>query len=152
MGWALVAIEVVIGACAGLLVLAILALFTRRRLIARRGEVSVAALRLAASPSWQLGLLRLTAQSLDFFPLVGVTTRPRWSWHRGTLELGHAVILDDSSGIDDNLPPGSVSVPFAGVDSGGGTTSAHVALPPAPYTAVRAWAEAAPPGEQPMSV
>jgi uncharacterized protein DUF2550 len=141
--------ELVIGTCASALLLFLLLVFVRRRLIARSGDVFVAALREHAHEPWRMGLLRLSSDTLDWFTLIGLTPRPYARWVRGSLDLGHVVALADEA-VDRQIISGALRVTFEGDEVTRGHGRAELAIAPAPYTAVRAWAEAAPPLDQPL--
>lgn len=141
--------ELVIGTCASALLLFLLLVFVRRRLIARGGDVFVAAMREQAHAPWRMGLLRLSSDTLDWFTLIGLTTRPYLRWVRGSLDVGRAVALADEA-VDRQIISGALRVTFEGDEVTRGHVRAELAIAPAPYTAVRAWAEAAPPLDQPL--
>ncbi|MHB1474589.1 MAG: DUF2550 domain-containing protein [Dermatophilaceae bacterium] len=123
------------------IVLAVLgATFARRRLIARGKPLTVCALREPVDHRWRFGLARYGATGLEWFPLGGLSLRPARRWQRTVLDIG----------TGQPLAPGErpeILIPSAWrVDCCYGQESFEIALAQAPYTALRSWLEAAPPG------
>lgn len=125
---------------AGCLVVALwlVQLWLRRRSLAALGPVCPCAIRLPESPRWRLGLLRLSADDLDWFSVSGLTTQATMSWSRDGLEIS---------------TPASESVSIPGLISAvsltltrDGRPMAELAVEPKIYPAVRSWLESAPPG------
>ncbi|HYO85953.1 MAG TPA: DUF2550 family protein [Dermatophilaceae bacterium] len=141
--------EFVVGACL-LILLAFLAVtFVRRRTIIRSGDVTLCGMRTEPGARWRLGLLRLSAETLDWFTLFGLTPRAHSRWMRTTLELGLGAHMSQADVQHPLLGP-AVSVPFSAVEEALGPVSAELAIPMDRYTAVRSWVEAAPPGTRPV--
>lgn len=113
-------------------------LWVRRRLLASRYSLSIGAVRTPGSPLWRLGLLRLGSSGLEWFSLVGITTRPRYRWER--------------RGLDVSTPQGEVDIPGlhgaveVHLHHDDGARLADLALDVGVYTALRSWLESAPPG------
>lgn len=152
MTQALVTAEVVVGVCALAIFAFLLLTYLRRRALSRTAEVIVCSLRGMGSDRWRPGLLRCTATYLEWYPMFGLTTRPSRRWDRQSLRLGN---LDRLGGANDaatdranaGLFSGQpVLVPVEARTGLGEVVTGELALAPGPYTAVRAWAEAAPPG------
>lgn len=124
---------------AGLLLVVLLicvGLVLRRRAIARGGPVMLLAL--SRDPGWSLGLARVTASEIAWFPLLGWNLRPRERWIRGDLDLG------SPDPIQQSRPIGVIDPVKVICNSG-----AHdfiIALSAGDYTALRSWSESAPPG------
>ncbi|KNX36626.1 DUF2550 family protein [Luteipulveratus halotolerans] len=119
-----------------LLVLVCLAFVLRRHAIARGGPMMLMARQKAAG--WSLGLARVTATDVSWFPLIGLTTRPTVRWQRGDLDLGAPETIRHSRPVA-MADPVSVTCTSSSVDF-------TIALSSADYTALRSWAESAPPG------
>lgn len=149
MSQVLIAIEIVVGACAALALALLVVLFVRRRVLARGGDLIMCALRRSERARWKPGLLRFDDSSLAWFPLFGVRLRPRYCWDRAGLELanGRRVDLFPSRVGDDGA---SVLAQLQGRERGKGVSAVELALADAPYTALRSWVEASPPGRQPV--
>lgn len=152
MRQALVTAEIVAGVCLVAVVAFLLLTYLRRRTLSRDGEVIVCSLHGMGADRWRPGLLRRTEVYLEWHRMFGFTTRPEYRWDRYSLQLGN---LDCSSvsrdAGDDPANAGlftgrPVIVPVEAQDRDGRRLSGELALAPAPYTAVRAWVEAAPPG------
>lgn len=118
------------------IVLGLVALVVRRRVIARGEPLAMVALR--RGDSWKLGMTRLSTDSVQWFPVIGASVRPRVVWRRGELDLG---------------APGPVTVakPIAmpdpvQVECTVGIDHFLIAIAPGDYTALRSWSESAPPG------
>ena len=123
------------------IVLAVLgATFTRRRLIARGKPLTVCALREPGDRRWRFGLARYGTTGLEWFTLGGMSLRPARRWDRTVLDIG----------TGQPLVPGErpeILIPSAWkVDCCYRQDSFEIALAQAPYTALRSWLEALPPG------
>lgn len=152
MGQALFTAEVVAGVCLLAVVCFLLLTYLRRRALSRDGEVIVCSLRGMGTDRWRPGLLRCTESHLEWHPMFGFTTRPEHRWERAGLQLGNlnrSTMSNDpeadraNAGLFSGQP---VIVPVEVQDDSGRRRSGELALAAAPYTAVRAWVEAAPPG------
>lgn len=131
----------VAGALLAVLVVAFLvATFVRRRAIARGATLVVlGGWRRNRHHRWRLGHLRLGPTRLEWFTLLGASLRPQEGWDRSRLELEAPSVRRRSDRLD--LLPDAAPVACAY-----GTERFELALTPDTYTAVRSWAEAAPPG------
>jgi len=116
------------------------AVFTRRRLIARGNPLTVCALREPGDRRWRFGLARYGPTGLEWFTLAGLSLRPARHWERTLLDIGAGC----------PLPPGErpeILIPAAmKADCQYRQARFEIALARAPYTALRSWLEAAPPG------
>ena len=134
----------------GILVFLLLTL-VRRRFIAG-GTVPVqCALRLVQG-RWRSGLLKLTHENLEWYPLFGLTWRPRYVWPRYGLEPGETGPPDGAerrSALIGIMQPLRVSFQ---ADSGRGPGVFDLTLSAAAYTALRAWLEAASPPDRRFEV
>lgn len=147
MGGLLLTAEVVVG-CLLLFAVFLGVTYWRRRTILRDGEVTLCAFR-AESSRWRTGLLRLGDVSLDWFPLFGVTARPHFRWARVTLDLGVGRQSEEAEATHPLIGT-TLHLTFTAVEERLGPMTAELAVAPERYTAVRAWAEAAPPGTRPV--
>lgn len=132
--------EVLVGG-ALLIVLTILgATFARRRLIARGKPLTLCALREPADPRWRFGFARYGTTGLEWFTLWGLSLRPARQWERTVLDIGIGQPLAPSERPE-------ILIPSAWrVDCCYRQESFEIALAQAPYTALRSWLEAVPPG------
>jgi len=116
------------------------AVFTRRRLIARGHPLTVCALREPGDRRWRFGLARYGPTGLEWFTLAGLSLRPARQWERTLLDIG----------AGHPLAPGErpeILIPAAmKADCLYRQARFEIALARAPYTALRSWLEAAPPG------
>jgi len=88
---------------------------------------------------WRLGHLRLDNTRLEWFSLLGLSARPQRGWDRVGVDLEAPRPRRRSDLID--FMPDAVPVPCS--EHG---RRFELALTPGAYTALRSWAEAAPPG------
>jgi len=132
--------EVLVGGALFLIGAVLGAVFTRRRLIARGNPLTVCALREPGDRRWRFGLARYGPTGLEWFTLAGLSLRPARHWERTLLDIGAGC----------PLPPGErpeILIPAAmKADCHYRQASFEIALARAPYTALRSWLEAAPPG------
>jgi hypothetical protein len=132
--------EVIVGGCLFLVAFVLGAIFARRRLIARGKPLTVCALREPGDGRWRFGLVRYGATGLDWFTLTGLSLRPARHWQRGLLEFGRSWPLEAGE-RPEVLIPGALRVDCTYRDE-----RFEIALAQAPYTALRSWLEASPPG------
>lgn len=136
---ALVSTEIVVGALVLLVVLLLAATYARRRYIAHGLPLTVCGLRDANGGRWRMGHIRFTEHALEWYPLGGISLRPRHLWHRESLmlEAPHRLGADETI----EVLPDAWRVP-ASQDGVG----FELGLQRAVYTALRSWQEASPPG------
>ena len=115
------------------------ATFARRRTIARGEPLVLCAVRDPGAGRWRVGLARYGANGLDWFTLGGLSLRPSRHWQRTRLEIGPPRRMAPGDQLD--VLPDAVAVACRYNDS-----SFDLALSPGPYTALRSWLEASPPG------
>jgi hypothetical protein len=132
--------EFVVGGCLFIVVFVLGAVFSRRRLIARGKPLTVCALREADDDRWRFGLVRYGATGLEWFTLAGIALRPARRWERTLLEFGASRPLEAGE-RPESLIPGALRV-----DCSYREARFELALDEAPYTALRSWLEASPPG------
>jgi hypothetical protein len=116
------------------------AIFTRRRLIARGKPLTVCALREPSDHRWRFGLARYGTTGLEWFTLTGLSLRPARRWERGLLDIGAGQPLDPGEKPEILIPSAMKA------DCSYRQARFEIALAQAPYTALRTWLEAAPPG------
>jgi hypothetical protein len=132
--------ELLVGGCLFIVVAVLGAVFIRRRLIARGKPLTVCALREPGDRRWRFGLLRYGTNGLEWFTLAGLSLRPARQWDRSLLDVGAGQSLESGERPE-------IMIPAAiGVDCGYRETRFEIALARAPYTALRSWIEASPPG------
>lgn len=136
---ALVPAEVLVAVLVVVVCVALLTVFVRRRAIARSRVLALCGHRPQGTTRWRLGLLRLGTTELEWFPLIGVTVRPRFAWERLDLDLDSPTTLLGADRIE--LLPDAV-----GVRCYQGDHQFDLGLQRPHYTALRSWLEAAPPG------
>ena len=132
--------ELLVGGALFIVVVVLGAVFTRRRLIARGNPLTVCALREPCDGRWRFGLARYGPTGLEWFTLLGLSLRPARHWERTLLDIG----------AGQPLAPGErpeILIPSAmKADCLYRQGRFEIALARAPYTALRSWLEAAPPG------
>ncbi|MGE9809164.1 DUF2550 family protein [Janibacter sp. G1551] len=133
----LVATEVVIAALCLLVLLVIVATLVRRRALAGHKALMPCAMRTPESRRWRLGFVRFGRGTLEWFPLAGVSLRAERTWQRPELDLGLPTEVTE-------LVPGLPDAVSVTAQDGQGAV--QLAIAPGNYTAVRSWAESAPPG------
>jgi len=132
--------ELLVGGCLLLVVIVLGSVFVRRRLIARGKPLTVCALREPDDGRWRFGLVRYGATGLEWFKLAGISLRPARRWERSLLEFGAGQPLEAGE-RPEILSPGALRV-----DCRYRGARFEIALAQAPYTALRSWLEASPPG------
>lgn len=115
-------------------------IFTRRRLIARGKPLTVCALREPGDKRWRFGLARYGTTGLEWFTLLGLSLRPARHWDRGLLNIGAGQPLEPGERPEILIPEAMR------VDCRYREDRFEIALSLAPYTALRSWLEASPPG------
>jgi hypothetical protein len=139
MPTALVSLEIVVGVLAVVGLAFLAGTYARRRTISRGRLLILCGWRQRPGDSWRLGHLRLESTRLEWFRLFGVSTRPQHCWERAVLDLDPPQDIRRDDVVD--LMPDAAPVRCTY-----GTQTFELALTPHAYTALRSWAEAAPPG------
>jgi Protein of unknown function (DUF2550) len=116
------------------------AIFVRRRLIARGKPLTVCALRDSGDSPWRFGLVRYRATGLEWFTLTGISLRPARRWERALLQFGAGRPLEAGE------RPEILIAEAVQVDCSYREARFEIVLARAPYTALRSWLEASPPG------
>ena len=132
--------ELLVGGCLFTVAFVLGTIFVRRRLIARGKPLTVCALRESGDGPWRFGLARYGATGLEWFTLAGISLRPAKRWDRTVLQFGAGRPLETGD-KPEVLIPGAMKV-----DCRYRAERFELALAPAPYTALRSWLEASPPG------
>jgi Protein of unknown function (DUF2550) len=132
--------EFLVGGCLFIVVAALGAVFVRRRLIARGEPLTVCALREPGDRRWRFGLARYGLTGLEWFTLLGLSLRPARQWERTLLDIGGGHPLEPGE-RPEILIPAAIRVACSYHD-----VPFELALARAPYTALRSWLEASPPG------
>ena len=144
---ALTIIEIVLVGAVLLVLASICSVYVRRRLISHDSDVVVCAFRPGRTGRWRPSLLRMSATTLQVFPLFGWTPRPTYTWRRRSVDLRDVVTLDDDlsfSGGPDGQGRGR-RVAAVGTTESGTPMEFDLALGLLPYTALRYWVESSPP-------
>lgn len=132
--------EVLVGGALFIVLTILGATFARRRLIAGGEPLTLCALREPADPRWRFGFARYGTTGLEWFTLWGLSLRPARQWERTVLDIGTGQPLAPSERPE-------ILIPSAWrVDCCYRQESFEIALAQAPYTALRSWLEAVPPG------
>jgi hypothetical protein len=140
MPTALLSVEIAVAVVLVLLAVFLAGTYARRRVISRGAILFVpCGWRSDRRNRWRLGHLRLGNTRLEWFSLLGVTSRPQRGWDRVSVDLESPREAGRSDLID-FMPD---ALPVACVDNG---VPFELALTPGAYTALRSWWEASPPG------
>lgn len=132
--------EILVGSALFVVAAVLGGVFTRRRFIARGEPLTVCALREPGDQRWRFGLARYGTTGLEWFTLLGLSLRPARQWERGLLEIGVGQPLEHGERPE-------VLIPAAmRVECRYRRARFEIALAEAPYTALRSWLEASPPG------
>ena len=132
--------EVLVGSALFIVLTILGTTFARRRLIARGKPLTLCALREPADPRWRFGFARYGTTGVEWFTLWGLSLRPARQWERTVLDIGTGQLLPPSERPE-------ILIPSAWrVDCCYRQESFEIALAQAPYTALRSWLEAVPPG------
>ncbi|HVT69336.1 MAG TPA: DUF2550 domain-containing protein [Trebonia sp.] len=150
MGGALTDAAWIFAAVGVLLVLAVIALASRRYLLERSGGTVECALRSpAGSGGWRLGVLSYQRDSLHWYGALGLLLRPERVFHRRALSVVSRRRAGPSEaaalGADRLVAEVSVKPP---ADASGGPAGEHVelAMTEQAMTGFLAWLESSPPG------
>jgi len=132
--------ELLVGGCLFIVVFVLGTVFVRRRVIARGKPLTVCALREPGNSRWRFGLVRYGTTELEWFRLAGISLRPARRWERALLVFGTGRLLEIGE-RPEILIGGAIKV-----DCRYREARFEIALAQAPYTALRSWLEASPPG------
>lgn len=135
MGELLISAEIVLAALLVCIVLLLGWIVLRRMLITRDHLMILMARR--RGDLWVMGMARSTAQTVEWFPVLGIGLKPRRVLRRREVEVGPPVAVD---GV-----PGTISDPVS-VTCRVGDQSWEFALSRGDYTQLRSWSESSPPG------
>lgn len=134
----LTSVEVAVGVLLGAALAFFALLFLRRRTIGRGRLLTLCGVRYPQRPRWRMGLLGFATDQLEWFPLSGLTVRPKYRWLRVDFELGAPRRPESTTRLEGLEEP--VVVPCRQAE-----TDFDLAMPDAAYTALRSWVEAGPP-------
>jgi hypothetical protein len=132
--------EVLVSGALFIVVAVLGTVFARRRLIARGEPLTVCALREAGDHRWRFGLARYGSGGLEWFTLAGLSLRPARRWERGLLDIGAGRPLAAGERPEILIPSAMKA------DCSYREVHFEIAMARAPYTVLRTWLEAAPPG------
>lgn len=133
----LTATEVILAAVVLAAVLLVAFIWLRRQVISANGPLLLCALRTPTSQTWRLGFLRFGLETLDWFSIIGPTTRPRQSWMRSAVRISVPVpARDPIPGLNDPVR----------VEATVEESRFELAMSPGGHTTMRSWMESAPPG------
>ena len=132
--------EWLVGGCLFLAVFLLTAVFIRRRVIARGTPLTVCALREPGDGRWRFGLARYATTGVEWYTLAGISLRPARQWDRMLLDVGFGEFLESGERPEILIPEAMR------VDCRCREDSFEIALGQDPYTALRSWVEASPPG------
>jgi hypothetical protein len=132
--------EVLVGGVLFIVVAVLGVVFTRRRLIARGKPLTVCALREPGDRRWRFGLARYGTTGLEWFTILGLSLRPARQWERGLLNIRSSRPLEPGQRPEILIPAAMR------VECRYRQERFEIALARAPYTALRSWLEASPPG------
>ncbi|GAB3586007.1 DUF2550 family protein [Calidifontibacter terrae] len=135
MGEFLVSAEVLLAALVVCCVLLIGWIVLRRMLITRDHLMILMAQR--RGDLWVMGMARSTAQTVEWFPVLGIGLKPRRVLRRREVEVGPPLPVH---GV-----PGVISDPVQ-VEVQADDTTWAFALSRGDYTQLRSWSESSPPG------
>jgi len=133
----LISLEVAVGILVAVVGGYLLAIVLRRRAISRGKLLAMCAYCRDGSDVWRNGYIRFGEGEVEWYPMGGVSVRPRHAWSRRSLDLGTPSGATPGPGL---LVDDPVVVPC--VDGEG---AFHLALARSAYTALRSFVEAAPP-------
>jgi hypothetical protein len=136
----LVTSEVLVGGALLIVAVVMGAIFIRRRLIARGKPLTVCALREPGDRRWRFGLARYGTSALEWFTLGGLSLRPARQWERTLLEI------EVGQPLEPGERPEILITEAVRVSCRYRQARFEIALARAPYTALRSWLEASPPG------
>lgn len=150
MGGAVTEAVWIIAALAVLLVLAGVALATRRFLVERAGGTVECALRCPAETGrWRLGMLCYQRDEVYWFRALGVLLRPDQVFHRRTLSVvaRRAARADEVAALGtDRVVVEVATKPAADASGSPGGEHVELAMTDQALTGLLAWLEASPPG------
>jgi hypothetical protein len=132
--------ELLVGGCLFVVVVVLGSVFIRRRVIGRGKILTVCALREPNDGRWRFGLVRYGTTGLEWFRLTGISLRPARRWERDLLQFGSSQVMEAGE-RPEILIAGATRVDCRYRDQ-----RFEIALAQAPYTALRSWLEACPPG------
>ena len=129
---------IAVGLIVGVIGAYLLAVTLRRRAIARGRLLAMCAYAREGAHMWRNGFIRFGEGEVEWYPIGGISVRPRHSWPRRALDLGAPVAVDARERLD--LIEDAIWVPCHD-----GERRFRLAMSRSAYTALRSFVEAAPP-------
>lgn len=131
-------VEVVVGIVVAVVVGYFLAVILRRRAISRGRLLAMCAYAREGTQGWRNGFIRFGEGDVEWYPMGGISVRPRHAWSRRSLDLGTPVPVGRDEGLD--FIDDGVSVLCHD-----GTGAFRLGMARSAYTALRSFVESAPP-------
>lgn len=117
----------------------------RRSTISRKAGTSISGIRTTSDDKWHAGVLALSARTLEWYPILGLTATPAYRWPRPSLELsGVRASTDEPLWLLASQPDVRVASCQGNSDLGA-PAEFQVMLSLDSYMALRSWAESSPP-------
>lgn len=132
---ALLTVEVAVSVLVAVAVGCIIWIAVRRWLITRDHLMILMARR--RGDLWVMGMARTTAESVEWFPVLGLGLRPRWVLRRQEVEFGPPLPAGRVPAVIQD--PVTVECTADGLEQ-------RVAVSRGDYTQLRSWSESSPPG------
>lgn len=132
-------VEVAVALLVALVVAYVLLMVGRRRAIGRGRVLTMCAVQAAGARHWRSGFVRFGNGVVEWYPLGGISLRPRHQWDRADLDVSAARPVGHNEGLD-------VIRDAVRIDCRHNGESFGLALSAPAYTALRSWLESAPPG------
>ncbi len=134
----LFSLEVAVGLLTAVVGGYFLAVSLRRRAISRGRLLAMCAYAREGAHVWRNGFIRFGEGEVDWYPIGGISVKPKHSWSRRGLDLGTPVAVDPRERLD--LIDDAIWVPCHDGERG-----FQLAMARSAYTALRSFVEAAPP-------
>lgn len=140
---------VVLGAVIAVLLLALGLLLTRRTVLSRSMGAFDCALR--RHRGWVPGVARYTDDRLEWFRLLDLSWRPRWSVYRQGLSIVERRFPEERAEISPTTDWVLVRCLYReSAPQPSGSTTVELGMSEPAYTGLATWLESAPPGEHPL--
>jgi hypothetical protein len=132
-------VEVVVGLLVALIAAYVLVMVGRRRAIGRGRVLTMCAVQADGARTWRSGFVRFGDGVVEWYPLGGISLRPKHTWDRADLDVSAARPVATGEGPDVIKDAVRIDCRHNGENFG-------LALSAPAYTALRSWLESAPPG------
>ena len=93
-------VEVVVGIVVAVVVGYFLAVILRRRAISRGRLLAMCAYAREGTHGWRNGFIRFGEGDVEWYPMGGISVRPKHAWSRRSLDLGTPVPVGRDEGLD----------------------------------------------------